>query len=233
MPTLKPKRTFVYSSEEKKRLLETALTDRCEISRKNMSQEIEDILLDTLIPHDGGLAEDALTRIYRDMTTVQEEISIIFCDASDIHNSKIGTVDLRPLVELADRQSIGTLIDSSPEANESFQSIRHLMKCWESICKHLHRICEDGGGDPDALLTVDEDSADALSRSLADGKRDIEAKAFFDIVLRNWSILGKFPNTYIALMDILGAVDKWPEDARAREDLKACLWAISNSHVVR
>lgn len=39
MPTLKPKRTFVYSSDNARRALEAALADRCEVNRTNMSQE--------------------------------------------------------------------------------------------------------------------------------------------------------------------------------------------------
>ena len=56
MPTLKPKRTFVYSSDNARRALEAALADRCEVNRTNMSQEIEGILIDALMPHEIGRA---------------------------------------------------------------------------------------------------------------------------------------------------------------------------------
>ena len=55
----------------------------------------------------------------------------------------------------------------------------------------------------------------------------VEARAFFDIVLRNWTVLGGFTYTYRALMDVVAIADEWPETARSREDLKACLCSVA------
>lgn len=229
MPTLKPKRTFVYSSDNTRRALEAALTDRCEVNRTNMSQEIEGILIDALVPHDGGLAELAMTRIYYGQTGVRDEVSTAFSDAAAVYDWDNGASDLRPLVELAARQSLGSLIDASKEEDDGSCPVYHLKTCWDSVCSRLHHVCEDDPGSREALsAAVDEGVARDLSRALDGGNRGVEARAFFDIALRNWGALGGFTYTYRALMDVVELADEWPDTARSREDLKACLWAISD-----
>lgn len=229
MPTLKPKRTFVYSSDDARRALEAALADRCEVNRTNMSQEIEGILIDALVPHDGGLAEMAMTRIYYGQTGVRDEVSTAFCDAAAVYDWDTGTSDLRQLVELAARQSLGSLVDASREEDDGSRPVYHLATCWTSVCGRLHRVCEEEPSSREALsAAVDEGVARDLSRALDAGNKGIEARAFFDVVLRNWAVLGGFTYTYRALMDVVSIADEWPETARSREDLKACLWAISD-----
>lgn len=229
MPTLKPKRTFVYSSDNTRRALEAALTDRCEVNRTNMSQEIEGILIDALVPHDGGLAERAMMRIYYGQTGVRDEVAGAFSDAAAVYDWESGTSDLRPLVELAARQSLGSLIDASKEEDDGSRPVYHLKTCWDSVCSRLHHVCENDPGSREALsAAVDEGVARDLSRALEGGNRGVEARAFFDIVLRNWAALGGFTYTYRTLMDVVELADEWPETARSREDLKACLWAISD-----
>lgn len=228
MPTLKPKRTFVYSSDDARRALEAALADRCEVNRTNMSQEIEGILIDALVPHDGGLAELAMTRIYYGQTGVRDEVSTAFCDAAAVYDWDTGTSDLRPLVELAARQSLGSLIDASREEDDGSRPVYHLATCWASVCGRLHRVCEEEPSSREALsAAVDEGVARDLSRALDAGNKGIEARAFFDIVLRNWAVLGGFTYTYRALMDVVSIADEWPETARSREDLKACLCSVA------
>lgn len=229
MPTLKPKRTFVYSSDNARRVLEAALADRCEVNRTNMSQEIEGILIDALVPHDGGLAEMAMTRIYYGQTGVRDEVSTAFCDAAAVYDWDTGVSDLRPLVELAARQSLGSLIDASKEEDDGSRPVYHLKTCWNSVCSRLHHVCENDPGSREALsAAVDEGVARDLSRALDAGNKGIEARAFFDVVLRNWAVLGGFTYTYRALMDVVAIADEWPETAQSREGLKACLWAISD-----
>lgn len=228
MPTLKPKRTFVYSSDNARRALEAALADRCEVNRTNMSQEIEGILIDALVPHDGGLAEMAMTRIYYGQTGVRDEVSTAFCDAAAVYDWDTGVSDLRPLVELAARQSLGSLIDASKEEDDGSRPVYHLKTCWNSVCSRLHHACENDPGSREALsAAVDEGVARDLSRALDAGNKGIEARAFFDVVLRNWAVLGGFTYTYRALMDVVAIADEWPETARSREDLKACLCSVA------
>lgn len=228
MPTLKPKRTFVYSSDNTRRALEAALADRCEVNRTNMSQEIEGILIDALVPHDGGLAELAMTRIYYGQTGVRDEVSTAFSDAAAVYDWDNGASDLRPLVELAARQSLGSLIDASKEEDDGSRPVYHLKTCWDSVCSRLHHVCENDPGSREALsAAVDEGVARDLSRALDGGNRGVEARAFFDIVLRNWAVLGGFTYTYRALMDVVELADEWPETARSREDLKACLCSVA------
>ena len=228
MPTLKPKRTFVYSSDNARRALEAALADRCEVNRTNMSQEIEGILIDALVPHDGGLAEMAMTRIYYGQTGVRDEVSTAFCDAAAVYDWDTGVSDLRPLVELAARQSLGSLIDASKEEDDGSRPVYHLKTCWNSVCSRLHHVCENDPDSREALsAAVDEGVARDLSRALDAGNKGIEARAFFDVVLRNWAVLGGFTYTYRALMDVVAIADEWPETARSREDLKACLCSVA------
>ena len=229
MPTLKPKRTFVYSSEDARRALEAALADRCDVNRTNMSQEIEGILIDALVPHDGGLAERAMTRIYYGQTGVRDEVAAAFSDAAAVYDWETGTSDLRPLVELAVQQSLGALIDASKEETDGSHPVYHLKTCWDSVCSRLHHVCEDDPASREALsAAIDEGVARDLGRALEDGRKGVEARAFFDIALRNWVVLGGFTYTYRALMDVVTLADEWIETARSREDLKACLWAISD-----
>lgn len=230
MPTLKPKRTFVYSSDDTRRALEAALADRCEVNRTNMSQEIEGILIDALVPHDGGLAERAMTRIYYGQTGVRDEVAGAFSDAAAVYDWDSDTSDLRPLVELSAQQSLGALIDASKEEADGSQPVYHLATCWASVCSRLHHVCESDPGSREALsAAIDEGVARDLARALKNGNRGIEVRAFFDIALRNWSVLGGFTYTYRSLMDVVDLADDWPETARSREDLKACLWSISDA----
>lgn len=228
MPTLKPKRTFVYSSDNARRALEAALADRCEVNRTNMSQEIEGILIDALVPHDGGMAELAMTRIYYGQTGVRDEVSTAFSDAAAVYDWDNGVSGLKPLVELAARQSLGALIDASKKEDDGSRPIFHLKTCWDSVCGRLHHVCDGDPGSREALsAAIDEGVARDLSRALEDGGRGVEARAFFDVVLRNWAVLGGFTYTYRSLMDVVELADEWPETARSREDLKSCLCSVA------
>lgn len=228
MPTLKPKRTFVYSSEHARRALEAALTDRCEVNRTNMSQEIEGILIDALVPHDGGLAERAMMRIYYGQTGVRDEVAGAFSDAAAVYDWESGTSDLRPLVELAAQQSLGALIDASKEEDDGSRPVFHLKTCWDSVCGRLHHVCESDPSSREALsAAIDEGVARDLGCALDAGRKMVEARAFFDIVLRNWTVLGGFTYTYRSLMDVVELADEWPETARSREDLKSCLRSVA------
>ena len=176
-----------------------------------------------------ALAELAMTRIYYGQTGVRDEVSTAFSDAAAVYDWDNGASDLRPLVELAARQSLGSLIDASKEEDDGSRPVYHLKTCWDSVCSRLHHVCEDDPGSREALsAAVDEGVARDLSRALEGGNRGVEARAFFDIVLRNWAALGGFTYTYRTLMDVVELADEWPETARSREDLKACLWAISD-----
>lgn len=136
--------------------------------------------------------------------------------------------DLRPLVELAARQSLGSLIDASKEEDDGSRPVYHLKTCWDSVCSRLHHVCENDPGSREALsAAVDEGVARDLSRALDAGNRGIEARAFFDVVLRNWAVLGGFTYTYRSLMDVVELADEWPETARSREDLKSCLCSVA------
>ena len=224
---MKPKRTLVFSNANTQKALEAALSDRCELHRTSMSYEIEQILIDALIPLDGGFAERPMMRIYYGMSTVQEEISGLFQSNAAGVNWEACYDDERPLVELASQQSIRLTLDLGKKRGDGSMPVYHARSCWESVCDRLERDV-DGSDDEDARASrVDVDAARALLAQLGDGGARPEAKAFFDIVLRNWWSLGNYTYTFRALMDVVDLADGWPETAASREDLKATLTAIS------
>lgn len=223
MPTLKPKRTLVFSSSDTQRALEAALSDRCEMHRTSMSYEIEQILIDTLIPPAGSEAERAMMRIYYGQSTVKEELAQAFCDAAagDGYHARHG--DMRPLVELAARQSVGLTLDLATR-HGSAMPVYHARECWDAVVRVMRGAAKDDG-----LVGIDAKAAEALLGRLGDESAHPEAKAYFDVILRNWELLGDYTYTYRSLMDVVDMTVGWPEDARSREGLKAALVAIESA----
>ena len=212
MPTIKPKRTFVFSSESARRVIEGSLSDRCEIAGTNMSEEIEGILMDALLPE--GLAEFAMTEIYLNAKSVQDELSIVLADNAAGVNWKAKRDDMRPLVELAARQSHGILLGPH-------QSLYHLRESWLSVCNLLGQAKKE-----DVRYEGDEACARDLLCVLENEPGSILCKRFFDNVLLNWDVLGNSTHSFRALSDVVEAAVSWPDDARAREAFKACLSSI-------
>lgn len=227
MPTLKPKRTLVFSSADAQKAIEAALSDRCELHRTSMSYEIEQILIDALIPRDGGIAERPMMRIYYGMATVQDELAGVFCDNAAGIDWKARHDDERPLVELASQQSVGLALDLTKEHADGSMPIYHARSCWESVCDRLKRDVEESADEDARAAGVDVRIAYALLDQLNDDSAHPEAKAFFDLVLRNWWSLGNYTYTFRALMDVVDMAVGWPETARSREDFKAVVTAVS------
>lgn len=219
MPTLKPKMTLVFSNQNTERALKAALSDRAELNRTGVSFEIEQILIEALIPT--GEAERPMMRIYYGLSTVQEELSgVLGGNAAGIYE-RAASDGLRPLVELADWQSLRATLDCS--ANEVY----HARSCWNSVGNMLER--EAGRVELSPLdrqaREIDVREARRLEALLEPGDGRPEAKPYLDLVLRNWADLGDYTYTFRALMDVVSMASPWPDDARAREDLKAALAA--------
>ena len=227
MPTLKPKRTLVFSSADAQRALEAALADRCELHRTSMSLEIEQILIEALIPRDGGFAERPVMRIYYGMGTVQGELAGIFqANAAGI-DWKARYDDERPLVELASSQSVGLTLDLGKGRGGGMMPVYHARSCWDSVCDHLEHDIDSLDLDEARAARVDAEVARDLLVQLNDDSARPEAKGFFDLVLRNWWSLGNYTYTFRALMDIVDMASGWPETAESREDFKAAVAAVS------
>lgn len=223
MPTLKPKRTFVYSSEDAKKALEAALADRCELRGSNMSQEIEGILIEALVPS-GALAERSMTRIYYGMSGVRDELANAFCDAA-ARDTTADEPGLRPLVELASEQSFGAFIQFEKVGSDGARPIFHLRSSWDSVGNRLDEFCKANPNGPEAAsASLDAALSRAISKDLESYRDDLPAKEFFGVVLRNWNALGDYSFTYRALADVVELASDWPESAASREALKSCLW---------
>lgn len=229
MPTLKPKRTFVYSSEDCRRAIEAALADRVELHRNNMSSEIEDILVRALIPSE-DYAQSRVLRIYYGMSNVQSELAATFRDNAAGIEWRARHQNLRPLVEMASQQSAYLTLDCTRD--ETY----HLVSCWDSVCNELERALdaarEAGDAQAAAALTLDVMEArnelwGQLKAGQDDRKTRPEAGRFFDVVLREWARLGDYTFTYRALMDVVTIAQKWPNDARTREAFKDTLSAVA------
>lgn len=220
MPTIRPKMNLVYPSEKSKQQLDALLDAKAVINGTNRSVEIIRILNASLLPDDDEFAA-SIDRLYRGSSTVKEELSTLFCDNSAGYDLNAKNDDLRPLVELASRQSIGAVLDVSIEKVPS--PVYHLEGCWRSVCGILHRAIDDGSL-PDS---IDWNVCQELSAAIEEKARCIEAKAFFDLVLRNWGVLGNSTHVFRSFMDVVDMASAWPDDVRAREDFRACLWAIA------
>ena len=227
MSTLKPKRTLVFSNADMQNAIEAALSDRCELHRTSMSYEIEQILIDALIPRDGGFAERPMMRIYHGMATVQDELAGVFCDNAAGIDWKARHDDERPLVELASQQSIGLTLDLTKKHTDGSMPVYHARSCWESLCDRLKRDVEESADEDARAAGVDVRIAYALLDQLNDDAAHPEAKAFFDLVLRNWWSLGSYTYTFRALKDVVDMVAGWPETARNREDFKTVVTVVS------
>ena len=227
MSTLKPKRTLVFSNADMQNAIEAALSDRCELHRTSMSYEIEQILIDALIPRDGGFAERPMMRIYHGMATVQDELAGAFCDNAAGIDWKARHDDERPLVELASQQSIGLTLDLTKKHTDGSMPVYHARSCWESVCDRLKRDVEESADEDARAAGMDVRIAYALLDQLNDDAAHPEAKAFFDLVLRNWWSLGSYTYTFRALKDVVDMVAGWPETARNREDFKTVVTVVS------
>lgn len=229
MPTLKPKMTLVFSDANTERVLKAAIADRAEVHRTGASYEIEQILIDALIPP--GKTEWYLTRLYSGDLDVPGAISAAFGDNAAGIFEMAESDALRPLVELASRQSVRATVDQSRE--EAF----HAASCWSSVVDHLAEHADAvrlGSAEATGERRASAEAAAAsLGIDVAEGRRiggllgpgdgRSEAKPYFDLVLRNWELLGSYNYTYRALMDVVSMASPWPSGARAREDLRAAL----------
>lgn len=222
MPTMRPKMNLVFSGENYAKALKAGYGDRAEIHGTSVSWEMEQALIRDLIPT--GTAERPVMRLYYGQSTVQDEVSGLFCDAAAGIDRTVREDGMRPLVELASSQSMRLSLDCTRD--ESY----HLIQCWESVCHVLECRLSDASGLGDGGATPDVESDVRKARALLECAREgqgggvrPEARAFFDVVLWNWDLLGEYSYTYRALMDVVSLADGWPGDARAREDFKAAL----------
>ena len=222
MPTLKPKMTFVFSSEKTKNFLDAIIEEEVSVNETNKSWEMERALINAYVSQDGDFAEVSITRLYQGPSTVKEELSRLFSDNSEGFDFKAKNDDLRPLVELAGRQSIGSVLDISL-GKKIPDPLPHLRACWSNVCVKLKRAIEEER----STNRIDFKVAQELMQALEENVSNIEAKAFFDLVLRNWEVLGDYTYTFRALMDIVDIADSWPNDAKARRAFRTCVRSIS------
>lgn len=222
MPTMKPKMNLVFSGENYAKALRAGYADRAEIHGTSISWEMEQALIRDLIPT--GTAERPVMRLYCGQSTVQDEVSGLFCDAAAGIDKTVREAGMRPLVELAARQSTRLTLDCTRD--ESY----HLVQCWDSVCIVLEKRLAEASAFGEGDVAPDVESDVHKARTLLDRAREgqgggvrPEARAFFDVILWNWELLGEYSYTYRSLMDVVTLADGWPGDARAREDFKAAL----------
>lgn len=172
----------------------------------------------------------AYSSIYCGTSTVQDNLSRIFCGNADGIQLDARYDDEMPLVELASKQSIGLTLDLG-KTYGMMMPIYHGRNCWDSVCNRLKYDIEKSEDEDMSAARIDLARARVLLDQLNNEKASPIAKEFFDIVLRNWWSLGNYTYTFRALMDIVDMTEGWPETAESREEFIAALVEISKGRV--
>lgn len=230
----KPKK-FNYSSEMNSMVLEQALSDTAAVRECTVSDVIEDILIDNLIPADPHAAHYVTKVLFGKRFDfagntkkygIREALDEIFAAEAAGVLGQARHANNQPLVQyaksiLAENRAVvkRSFFDNTCKGdNPSY----HMLDSWDSVCNKLEAEVERRKSEGLGVFDYQQaaDYARAIEQSLRNDPSFSLATAF-DCVLENWEIVGNYTYTFRFLSSAIASSVDWTDSPEERFEFAA------------
>ena len=215
------KKTLLFSSLEKKELVDNIVSDESNSIGRKISAIIELTVMDELLTKNNQI-RFWITELYKGCTS-GEILSSIFDYNSAGFNWKSRGLPLLPLIEFAiDEQKFMEKYEVDKEP------ITHLIKCLNSI----HEIFDSLNKDDEQHSLKYTEALDAINcfiEQLSDGKEKIHFAPFYRFFKTHWNDLKDSMYTFEALSDLASMQKGWRNTSESRYTLTKCLRDLADN----
>ena len=209
------KKTLLFSSLEKKELVDNIVSDESNSIGRKISAIIELTVMDELLTKNNQI-RFWITELYKGCTS-GEILSSIFDYNSAGFNWKSRGLPLLPLIEFAiDEQKFMEKYEVDKEP------ITHLIKCLNSI----HEIFDSLNKDDEQHSLKYTEALDAINcfiEQLSDENEKIHFAPFYRFFKTHWNDLKDSMYTFEALSDLASMQKGWRNTSESRYNLTKCL----------
>ena len=215
------KKTLLFSSLEKKELVDNIVSDESNSIGRKISAIIELTVMDELLTKNNQI-RFWITELYKGCTS-GEILSSIFDYNSAGFNWKSRGLPLLPLIEFAiDEQKFMEKYEVDKEP------ITHLIKCLNSI----HEIFDSLNKDDEQHSLKYTEALDAINcfiEQLSDEKEKIHSAPFYRFFKTHWNDLKDSMYTFEALSDLASMQKGWRNTSESRYTLTKCLRDLADN----
>ena len=215
------KKTLLFSSLEKKELVDNIVSDESNSIGRKISAIIELTVMDELLTKNNQI-RFWITELYKGCTS-GEILSSIFDYNSAGFNWKSRGLPLLPLIEFAiDEQKFMEKYEVDKEP------ITHLIKCLNSIHEIFDSLNKD---DEQHSLKYTEalDSIKCFIEQLSDENEKIHFAPFYRFFKTHWNDLKDSMYTFEALSDLASMQKGWRNTSESRYTLTKCLRDLADN----
>ena len=215
------KKTLLFSSLEKKELVDNIVSDESNSIGRKISAIIELTVMDELLTKNNQI-RFWITELYKGCTS-GEILSSIFDYNSAGFNWKSRGLPLLPLIEFAiDEQKFMEKYEVDKEP------ITHLIKCLNSI----HEIFDSLNKDDEQHSLKYTEALDAINcfiEQLSDENEKIHFAPFYRFFKTHWNDLKDSMYTFEALSDLASMQKGWRNTSESRYTLTQCLRDLADN----
>ena len=215
------KKTLLFSSLEKKELVDNIVSDESNSIGRKISAIIELTVMDELLTKNNQI-RFWITELYKGCTS-GEILSSIFDYNSAGFNWKSRGLPLLPLIEFAiDEQKFMEKYEVDKEP------ITHLIKCLNSI----HEIFDSLNKDDEQHSLKYAEALDAINcfiEQLSDENEKIHFAPFYRFFKTHWNDLKDSMYTFEALSDLASMQKGWRNTSESRYTLTKCLRDLADN----
>jgi len=223
---MRPKKAFVFSSEDNLKIIDAALSDKAEIANNSPSSIVEAILERELLPNN-PIERSLFRSIYLHAYTVQDVVRDMFSNYSAA-SWKNSTTYGRPLVEFARLMCVQFSSTVTMQPDLVINPIFHLRESFNMILRKLQSAQkEEQTSSGAAALQTEINRGNELANELTDENCSVVSRRIIDFFLANWEYLAGYSHVYRALMDVVDLSEQWENNATVREDFKSVLAEIN------
>ena len=215
------KKTLLFSSLEKKELVDNIVSDESNSIGRKISAIIELTVMDELLTKNNQI-RFWITELYKGCTS-GEILSSIFDYNSAGFNWKSRGLPLLPLIEFAiDEQKFMEKYEVDKEP------ITHLIKCLNSIHEIFDSLNKD---DEQHSLKYTEvlDAINCFIEQLSDENEKIHFAPFYRFFKTHWNDLKDSMYTFEALSDLASMQKGWRNTSESRYTLTKCLRDLADN----
>ena len=215
------KKTLLFSSLEKKELVDNIVSDESNSIGRKISAIIELTVMDELLTKNNQI-RFWITELYKGCTS-GEILSSIFDYNSAGFNWKSRGLPLLPLIEFAiDEQKFMEKYEVDKEP------ITHLIKCLNSI----HEIFDSLNKDDEQHSLKYTEALDAINcfiEQLSDENEKIHFAPFYRFFKTHWNDLKDSMYTFESLSDLASMQKGWRNTSESRYTLTKCLRDLADN----